>query len=480
MATARAPAPSTAVGIAALDPIGGVPLSWNPGRERGIQVWRMTPTPQGLYVLSDSIKFAGEWHPRFTYLLTAGGAAPVRATELLAADQPRLHGHRGRRGLGDPRTASPSGPSTAPSSVTRPLPPTPPTGARWSASSRPTASPTGSPPGGAFERSTDGSTWTLAGVVDRRPVADITAATYANGLIYYTVSGDSRLYEVGFGVENGLVSTLPARVVSGDGDGLGWSGVRGLTYAGGKLLARPPTGSSTALTLANRRAVPASLVQVSGPGCRQPRLVARAGAARDRRGARRRSSRRRWSRSTSTSGSTPGRTWSASPSTHGQRCTDRGRPRRPNADVTGARASGSRAFSTATAPEVCAALSVNVTRQTTSTVLMRLRTAGNGAIARVFITASRRLYIRSDVAGAQMNTGLHPDASAPGPGSSSAPRRRPTATSSSRSTASPRPVWNGNTGTANAGIIELGDAAANSWAGAFDDVFVDDVVAPTP
>ena len=70
----------------------------------------------------------------------------------------------------------------------------------------------------------------------------MTAATYANGLIYYTVSGDSRLYEVGFGVENGLVSTFPARVVSGDGDGLGWSAVRGLTFAGGKLLASSTDG----------------------------------------------------------------------------------------------------------------------------------------------------------------------------------------------------------------------------------------------
>ena len=35
------------VGIAALDAESGVPLSWNPGRERGITVWRMVPTADG-------------------------------------------------------------------------------------------------------------------------------------------------------------------------------------------------------------------------------------------------------------------------------------------------------------------------------------------------------------------------------------------------------------------------------------------------
>ena len=51
-------------------------------------------------------------------------------------------------------------------------------------------------------------------------------------------------------------------------------------------------------------------------------------------------------------------------------------------------------------------MSVNLNRHTTTTVLMRLRTAANGPVGRVFVNASRQLYIRSDVAGQQLNTGF--------------------------------------------------------------------------
>ena len=40
-----------------------------------------SPTAQGLYILNDSLNFGGEYHARFTYLLTAGGTAPVRGTQ---------------------------------------------------------------------------------------------------------------------------------------------------------------------------------------------------------------------------------------------------------------------------------------------------------------------------------------------------------------------------------------------------------------
>jgi hypothetical protein len=66
-------------GIAALDPTTGKALTWNPGRDRGLRAFRIVPTAEGLYVLSDSQKFAGEFHPRLTYLTVAGGTAPVVA-----------------------------------------------------------------------------------------------------------------------------------------------------------------------------------------------------------------------------------------------------------------------------------------------------------------------------------------------------------------------------------------------------------------
>lgn len=59
-------------GIAALSPTTGKALSWNPGRERGLVAPRIVATAEGLYVLSDSSAFAGEWHPRLTYLTLTG------------------------------------------------------------------------------------------------------------------------------------------------------------------------------------------------------------------------------------------------------------------------------------------------------------------------------------------------------------------------------------------------------------------------
>lgn len=61
-------------GIAALDPVTGRSFSWNPGRDRGLRAPRLVPTAQGLYVLSDSQKFAGEYHPRLSHLTVSGGA----------------------------------------------------------------------------------------------------------------------------------------------------------------------------------------------------------------------------------------------------------------------------------------------------------------------------------------------------------------------------------------------------------------------
>jgi hypothetical protein len=63
-------------GIGALSPSTGRALSWNPGRERGLVATRLVATAEGLYVLSDSDKFAGEFHPRLTYLTLTGTQPP--------------------------------------------------------------------------------------------------------------------------------------------------------------------------------------------------------------------------------------------------------------------------------------------------------------------------------------------------------------------------------------------------------------------
>jgi hypothetical protein len=64
-------------GIGALSPTTGKALSWNPGRDTGLVAPRLVATPEGLYVLSDAQKFAGEFRPRLVYLTLTGGLPPA-------------------------------------------------------------------------------------------------------------------------------------------------------------------------------------------------------------------------------------------------------------------------------------------------------------------------------------------------------------------------------------------------------------------
>jgi hypothetical protein len=60
-------------GIAALDPYSGVPLSWNPGRDRGRGVEALHATDDYLMVGSDTAYFAGQLRQRLAMLPVAGG-----------------------------------------------------------------------------------------------------------------------------------------------------------------------------------------------------------------------------------------------------------------------------------------------------------------------------------------------------------------------------------------------------------------------
>jgi hypothetical protein len=71
-------------GIAALDPVNGLPYEWNPGRPRGVGVFGLALTKGGLWVGHDTTKFAGEPHLRIAFCPAAGGETlPSNSTASL-------------------------------------------------------------------------------------------------------------------------------------------------------------------------------------------------------------------------------------------------------------------------------------------------------------------------------------------------------------------------------------------------------------
>ncbi|MCA1842762.1 MAG: hypothetical protein LC792_06135, partial [Actinobacteria bacterium] len=224
-------------GIAALDPSNGLPLSWNPGRDRGEGTWSLVSTPDGLWVGSDTDTVGGEHHAKLALFPLAGGnpaPATFSAASLpgdlytIAADGTVARRYFDGSVVGAPTAALPAG------------------GADWTSVRGAFAVGdrlyTGRDDGrlevrpitpGGFGAPADVN---LYGTPDTQfPITRVTGMFYDNGRLYHTVAGDGRLFYRWFSPESGVVG-WDVFVAGGDGDGLNFNGAQGLTKASGRLV----------------------------------------------------------------------------------------------------------------------------------------------------------------------------------------------------------------------------------------------------
>ncbi len=252
------------MGIAALDPLNGLPFQWDPVRDpRGLGVMALVPTSAGLWVGSDTGTIGGEYHDKVAFMPLAGGSSvPVHVNPDLPNDI---------------FTVPQSGSSIIHRSFT---------GTTFGSNASLATSTDWSTARGVFFSNnrlyagwSDGTfTWQsfdgtsvgakqsigLNGLTNGYwPVSSITGMTLENGRLYYTRSGDARLYYRYFTLESGVVGA-ETFTASGNGDGFNWSDVSGMTLASGRLYFSRTNGNLYSVNWANGRPQ-GSITTISGP-----------------------------------------------------------------------------------------------------------------------------------------------------------------------------------------------------------------------
>ena len=222
-------------GIAALDPVNGLPFSWNPGRARGNGVFVQYSSSEGLFLGSDTTQLAGEYHSKFGFFPVAGGRpVPPAVAGTLPGEFYKIGYETGvleRRfydgHFGPPTQAAP--------------------GTDWShargAFMLSGQLYTGWDDGKLYVRSFDGTSVgpptnlhatafsaSNAQVDPKR----ITGMCFQRGRLYYTERKDPNLYYRYFTPESGVVGAQ--EFIAGDRtSGVNWGRTRGMTLANGRL-----------------------------------------------------------------------------------------------------------------------------------------------------------------------------------------------------------------------------------------------------
>jgi hypothetical protein len=230
-------------GIAALDAINGIPISWNPGRERGVGAQALFATPAGLWVGSDTTLINNQRHGRIALMPAAGGSsmpciAPASLPNSLYGFLTAGTGDYVRRAVN--ASGAPTGAAVTLDSTTD-----------WSqvrgAIELNGILYYGSSDNALYKRSFEADVGSLGSpaAVDLNddpddgtripwPIAAMTGMFYDPALhrIYYTVAGDSRLFYRGFSPESEIVGALS---LVADAGGVNFANVAGMTLAAGKI-----------------------------------------------------------------------------------------------------------------------------------------------------------------------------------------------------------------------------------------------------
>jgi hypothetical protein len=251
-------------GIGALDPLTGLPLKWNPGRERGEGTWAMVTTPDGLWVGSDTDSIGGEYHGKLAFLPLAGGYTQVAATNAslpgdlwsIGTDGQLTHRRYDGNAVG---RAMPAG-----------------GGADWAgvrgAFTVAGRLYTGHDDGRLTVQSlaNDGTTGPSANVDLHEltsvlfPVTRLTGMFYDSGRLYHTITNDSRLFYRWFSPDDNVVGN-DVFVATTTADGFDFSGVSGMAFASGRLT-YSKNGVLRSVAFQDGKPVPSTDAVVGGSG----------------------------------------------------------------------------------------------------------------------------------------------------------------------------------------------------------------------
>ncbi len=260
-------------GIAALDVRNGLPLSWNPGRSRGVGVFNLYSDGEGLWMASDTQLAGGEFHGRLAYFPAAGGVSlpPEHTVELPGAVQlvNTWTGSRYRIGAsyrwlttsGVTGATVDIGDSTGWSGVR---------GATMVDGTLYVATESGrllarTPVGADF---TSGAEIALNGLQDfGRELRQMTGLAYDSrrGRLWFTLAGSRSLYYRYFSPEGRIVGAERFKV--GGVAGFAPASVAGMFFPGGRLFAGSATdGVLRSVAMSDEGPVAGTVTSVSGPG----------------------------------------------------------------------------------------------------------------------------------------------------------------------------------------------------------------------